>query len=126
MDALQRSNDNEQYGRLEAIRVYGIPENVCDLFVTFFRTSLVSNIVLNHINKIHRLGAPSNVLPKPQPIILRFFAHGHKRDCIHNRKKLKDKGIVIVEDLTRINHHALDRARNHELVTSAWSVEGKL
>ena len=57
---LQKSNDNEQYSRLEAIRIYGVPESpredcrhaVCDIF----RHKLGLSINPSDINKIHRLG----------------------------------------------------------------------
>ena len=42
------------------------------------------------------------------------------------KHKNKNTAIVIIEDLTQVNFGALNRAYNHELVDSAWSVEGKL
>ena len=129
-EALKKSNENEQYSRLEAIRIYGIPENrnencrdiVCDII----QKELGLDIQPKDINKIHRLERRNRDTNKPRPIILRFFSHGHKRACIENRKKLKHSGIVIVEDLTHTNHLTLNRAQNNECVENTWSTEGKL
>ena len=129
-EALKKSNENEQYSRLEAIRIYGIPENrnencrdiVCDII----QKKLGLDIQPKDINKIHHLKRRNRDTNKPRSIILRFFSHGHKRACIENRKKLKHSGIVIVEDLTHTNHLTLNRAQNNECVENTWSTEGKL
>ena len=128
--ALQKANDNEQYGRLEGIRVHGVAETegedckqkVCAIF----HDKLGLDIKPSDISKIHRINQRFPKPGKARPIILRFVAHYHKRACILNRSKLKNTGIVIIEDLTQVNFGALNRAYNHELVDSAWSVEGKL
>ena len=128
--ALQKSNDNEQYSRLEAIRIYGIQENpnevcrhiVCELF----QNKLGLDISPRDITKIHRLDRRLKNINKPRPIILRFISHVHKSACITNRKKFRNTGIVIIEDLTQTNYQVLNRAQNHDVVANTWSYEGKL
>ena len=130
LHVLQKSNDNEQYSRLEAIRIYGVPESPREdcrhVFCDIFRHKLGLSINPSDINKIHRLDRRINAGNNPRPIILRFFAHAHKREYILNRKKLKNTGIIIAEDLTQTNFQVINRAQNNENVSNAWSTEGKI
>ena len=127
---LEKANEQEQYGRLEAIRIHGIPEvaneNCKEKVCNVFQQKLGIDIKPNDITKIHRLDQLYNKPGKPRPIILRFIAHYHKRACIENRRKLKGTGIVITEDLTQINYGTLNRAYKNERIESVWSTEGKL
>ena len=73
-EALKKSNENEQYSRLEAIRIYGIPENrnencrdiVCDII----QKKLGLDIQPKDINKIHHLERRNRDANKPRSIIL--------------------------------------------------------
>ena len=128
--AHQKSNDNEQYNRLEGIRVHGVEEtpneNCKEKICNILHEKLGLDIKPSDISKIHRLDQLHRREGKPRPIILRFVAHYHKRDCIVNRRKLKGTGIVISEDLTQLNYVVLNRAYKHECIESVWSTEGKL
>ena len=128
--AQQKTNDNEQYNRLEGIRVHGIEEtpneNCKEKICNILNGKLGLDIKPSDISKIHRLDQMYRREGKPRPIILRFDAHYHKRECIVNRRKLKGTGIVISEDLTQLNYGVLNRAYKHECVESVWSTEGKL
>ena len=127
---LEKANEQEQYSRLEAIRIHGIPvvanENCKEKVCNVFQQKLGIDIKPNDITKIHRLDQLYNRPGKPRPIILRFIAHYHKRACIENWRKLKGTGIVITEDLTQINYGTLNRAYKNERIESVSSTEGKL
>ena len=45
------------------------------------------------------------------------------RSC---HRKLKGSSIIVREDLTRINQQLLMSVRNHRLVKSAWSLDGRV
>ena len=115
---------------MESIRIYGVKESqnensgevVCDIM----KEKLGIELCPGDINKVHRLNQVNPAVNKPRAIIVKFFSHAIKRRCVLNRKKLKGTGIVIAEDLTRVNSGVLNRARNHDCVESTWSVEGKL
>ena len=127
---LEKTNEQEQYSRLEAIRIHSIPEvaneNWKDKVCNVLQQKLGIDIKPDDITKIHQLDQLYNRPGKPRPIILRFIAHYHQRGFIENRRKLKGTGIVITEELRQINYGTLNRAYKNERIESLWSTEGKL
>ena len=53
------------------------------------------------IEVAHRTGQRSNT--RPRPILVRFFDRKKRDSIISSRRNLKNKGIVIGEDLTYAN-----------------------
>ena len=94
-NALQKSNENEQYFRLESIRIYGVKESqnedsgevVCDIM----KEKLGIEMCPGDINRVHRLNQVYPTVNKPRAIIVKFFSHAIKRRCVLNRKKLKGR-----------------------------------
>ena len=66
---LQKSNENEQYSRLESIRIYGVKESqnensgevVCDIM----KEKLGIELCPGDINKVHRLNQVNPAVKKP-------------------------------------------------------------
>ena len=80
----------------------------------------------NDIDVAHRLGKFTQ--DKTRPVIVKFVRRQTKSDVMRNAKLLKDTGIFLNEDLTKLNAEVLASARLKapEMVERAWAFEGKL
>ena len=63
---------------------------------------------------------------KPRSIIVKFISYRKRREILERRRKLKNTGISIVEDLTIRNQKLLAATRGTEGVISAWSSDGRI
>ena len=109
---LFKSDDLEQYGRRENIRVHAVPEqldNHDDGEKIAFEMAQALHINLKDcdIQRAHRLGAKKKSLnAKPRPIIVRFTSYKKRNEVLFAKKELKDmnsgslKSAYITEDLT--------------------------
>lgn len=61
-----------------------------------------------------------------RPIIIKFATYRARDTVIKARRRLKNSGITIVEDLTKTNYAILQKARSSSKVTSAWSHDGRI
>ena len=76
------------------------------------------------IDRSHRIGKPNN--RGHRPIIVKFTNYSIKSNLLKQRRKLKSTGISIQEDLTSRNRALLKKVSEHPLVSSAWSIDGKI
>ena len=76
------------------------------------------------IETAHRSGRPGT--DRPRPILVRFYSRQKKRSVLEARRKLKQTGVSISEDLTKTNYNLLARANKHSATLSAWSSNGKV
>ena len=58
---------------------------------------------------------------KPRGIIIKFKSYQKRIEVLKNRRKLKGRKYVIVEDLTAKNQTLLNKARENTKVETAWS-----
>ena len=145
INTLQNSiNSLEQYSRRSCLRIFGIEEKRgenTDLLVTeVVRSQLgVSLDPYKDIDRSHRTGHPGSghqastsagrspmQKHRPRPIIVKLNSYRKRREIITNRRKLKDTGIVIVEDLTKKNQKLLSMARASKDVLAAWTSDGRI
>ena len=80
--ALIHANDNEQYGRRNSVRIYGIAisndprnENCKKLVSSLLTNQLGLDIEEGDMNAAHRIG---QIREGKQPIIVNFFCKGRK------------------------------------------------
>ena len=135
--ALTQTNNNEQYSRRDNIKIYGLsllPGDDCKSKVkNFLAKDLNIHVKDEEISVAHivpRRIQPTNPgqAPQPPPIIVRFAPSGRDRrmDILKGRKRLKETGVRIYEDLTEINQGLINRLRNHDGIKSSWSINGKI
>lgn len=129
-NALQKTNDLEQYTRKSSVRIYGIEdEEYEDIPTTVFKVNkllnekLQMNIEEKEINIAHRLGKFEN--RKMRPVIVRFMSRQRKIETIKLRRALAKTQYVIKEDLTKDNQEFLYELNNVDNVETAWTNEGK-
>lgn len=127
----KEQNDLQQYSRRWNLRVFRVPEqkqetteDCVERVVQIFTDSVGIKTTKEDIEVAHRTGQRSST--QARPILIRFFDRRKRDDILRNRRKLKNKGIVIGEDLTQKNYQLQKSAMNHSLTMSVWSMNGKI
>jgi ribosome-binding ATPase YchF (GTP1/OBG family) len=124
-------NDLQQYSRRWNVRVYKVPEaegetaedcakKVCNIFSKDVGVATS----MTDIEVAHRAGRRN--ADRPRPILVRFFDRKKRDAVIGARKALKNKGLVIGEDLTAANYKLSNEAYKHSATLSVWSSNGKV
>ena len=98
-------NDLQQYSRRWNLRVFKVPEKEketaadCTAKVcAIFSDKVGIPITASDIEVAHRTGQRCST--RARPILVRFFDRKKRDNVIISRRNLKNKGIVIGEDLT--------------------------
>lgn len=123
---IEKLDSVEQYTRNRNIRVYGlqehdrenIEEKICDMLTS----KLGLNITPDMIEHTYRIGKKSP--DAIRPVMAKFDSIGSKNIVIKNRKKLKNTGIVVAEDLTRKRHLILKEAVERLGGRNVWTLDG--
>lgn len=126
-DALQCSDDLEQYTRLNSLRIFGVPENKGEstdqVVIKLCKEKLGLDITPAEIDCSHRLpGRESNV----KPIIVKFVRRNTKKLVYSKKELLKGSKIVIKEDLTTRRVQLLKKAADKYGFRNTWSYDGKI
>eukprot|EP00057_Strongylocentrotus_purpuratus_P021862 XP_011676336.1 PREDICTED: uncharacterized protein LOC105444166 [Strongylocentrotus purpuratus] len=61
---------------------------------------------------------------RSRPIIVKFVSYQARKSVLVQRRKMKDTGISIHEDLTKHNQRLLYETRNHSKVLKTWTSDG--
>lgn len=134
----KKQNDHEQHGRLQNLRVFGVPEPAAqeketisdcrEKVAKIFQEKLGVDIGVKHIEVAHRVGsvAFAKANDRVRPIIVRFLSREDRDTVILNRKKLKGLKISVGEDLTPANVKLLKRVHDHPRTQSTWSTRGNI
>ncbi|KAL8610697.1 hypothetical protein ACOMHN_047266 [Nucella lapillus] len=129
------ANDQEQYGRLWNLRVFGVQEskgettedcvNKC---VKSFSKKLGVPVSSSDVEIAHRTGRVTSGTgsSKPRPIIVRLFSRRQRGLILTARRKLKQTGVSVGEDLTQVNYRLLRQVSNHSATLTTWSSNGKI
>ena len=128
IDLVKKLDDAEQYSRRNCLRISGVPEtegeNTDELVLDIASSRLRVNISLSDIDRSHRTGKPD--INKTRSIIVKFTSYRARNTFIRDRRKLKGSGIVVREDLTKLNQDLLAKTKSHQLVKSAWTTDGRI
>jgi len=133
-DTSLKQDDLEQYTRRVNLRVFGIPEKVGEstdtIVMQLLKDKLNVDLPLERLQRSHRVGRKpepdSQGRPRHRPIIVRFLSYRDKRQVFTNKKKLKDSGIAIREDLTS-NRLAVYKAAVAKYgLKNTWTADGKI
>ena len=129
-----KTDELDQYGRKENIRIYGIPEDFASeeddgqRKLLEIAAKLDIPIDATHdLQRVHRLGkTPKTTKANPRGIIAQFVSYKKRQEFIKNRKKVKGTKISICEDLTPTRHKLYNYIRKHENVESVYVTNGLL
>ena len=126
----------EQYGRRNALRFSGIPENpgekTDDIIMNIVNNDLKVNLESYQIGRSHRVGKFDANSSKPRNLLVKFATYNIRRQIFQARKELRQrKGplIYINEDLTRRRAKLLYEARqlkSSQKIKNAWSSDGRI
>ena len=122
-------NDLRQYSRRWNLRVFKVPEketaaDCTEKVCAIFSDKVGIPITASDIEVAHRTGQRSGTRARPIPV--RFFDRKKRDSVIISRRNLKNKGIVIGEDLTYANYQVFRKASEHSATMSVWSSNGKI
>ena len=129
---IEKNNELEQYNRGNNIRVFGIrdvkrEEKAVETEKTvreLIRNKLGYKLDDSDIEVAHRLGSyQSN---KDRAVIVRFSSRKVTEQVTSRRRALKGSGIVIAEDLTKINAARYQKVRELSAVVRAWTKRGEI
>jgi len=105
-----KTDELDQYGRKENIRIYGIPEDFAseeddgERKLLEIAAKLDIPIDATHdLQWVYRLGKkPKTTKTNLRGIIARFVSYKKRQEFIKNRKELQDTKLSIYEDLTLV------------------------
>ena len=129
ISALEQSEEQmQQYSRRNCIRIFGIreeqAENTDDIVCRLAREKLEVNIKKEDIDRSHRVGRKSTT--KPRGIIVKLVSYRTRQEIMSKRRKLKNTGLSIHEELTKKNQKLLEETKNHSKTHNAWSKDGRI
>ena len=127
----KEQNNQQQYSRRWNLQVFKVPEGDGETAddcrkkcSNIFNQKVNVKTAVTDIKVAHRTGTPTGT--KSRPILVRFFNRKLRDQILANCRKLKNKGIVIGEDLTFANHNVYMAAVKHSACSSAWTVNSKI
>ena len=88
------------------------------------REKLEVNIKKEDIDRSHRVGRKSTT--KPRGIIVKLVSYRTRQEIMSKRRKLKNTGLSIHEELTKKNQKLLEETKNHSKTHNAWSKDGRI
>ena len=135
--------NNEQHSRKNNIRMLGIDEqpdeNLERKFIEVIKENLDEEIKPEEIETIHRIGWPgqtdnggrdrdqrSTPPTRPRLVIVKFLSNKTKMTILLKRRQLKEKKIVILEDMASDLAKRLKRVKEERSVENAWFTNGKI
>ena len=121
------TDDLEQYGRRQSIRLYNVPLEGCadgeEAALKMFNELMKVNVSADEIERPHPLG--------PKQLLVKFKSYKTKAIVYKAKSSLKDNdyGIFMTEDLTKRNHGIIKDLlllKKSEQIHSFWTMDGKI
>ena len=96
-DLEKKIERQEQYSRRNCIIIHGLKEekneSTNDKVVKLFREELNEDVLLEDLDRTHRIGKKKDSSSKPHPIIVKFARYNIREKVFKSKKKLKGKNI---------------------------------
>ena len=119
----------EQYSRQNYILIHGITEgneeNTDDLALKIFKEKLDIELTQRDLDRTHRISKNDKRNNRPRPVIVKFIRYNDMKK-IFSKKKLKNSGISIAENLTKLRMSKLSKAREEFGFKNVWTVDGSI
>lgn len=123
-------NSLHQYSRRNCLRIFGLkpetPNESTDEIIMDVAKKIGVSINTGDIDRSHQVGSAPTDKKKGRAVIVKFCSYKKRELFIRSRKKLKGTGQSIHEDLTPRNSGLLHEAQKVDIVTSAWSMDGRI
>ena len=125
VEALRRSNKNEQYSRKYNFKIMGLKEtqkeNTWEKVKTFIKENAGVVIEDREIIAAHRIPGEQG---KSRPILVKLVNTDVKSKVMRKRSEVKNKGYRLVDDVTKANVELIKRLSQLDAVQSAWYFNG--
>lgn len=117
----------EQNEKRNNLRIYGVKatenENIEEKILEIFNTKMNLDITKQHIDYCYRI---KNNQEASNAIFMKFTNNKIRSEVYQNKKKLKNIGINIKEDLTMANMKIYKEARMKYGYKNIWTTNGKI
>ena len=129
LTAKYERDDLEQQGRKDSLRLYGVscPEDETNEALITTVVDKISqaeiDISESDISVCHRQG--KKVAGK-QPILVKFARRNKRNEVLDKKKKLREKGLSVQEDLTQLRARMLKLMVESDVIDSVRVTNGKL
>ena len=130
------NDDSEQRNRNDCLVIHGIEETLKEdtdkIVVDVICKELGVIITEDDIKRSHRLGPLKNQVStrdtkgSTRPIIFRLCSFRKRQHIFYSKKKLKGKGIVITESLTKLRYNIYREALTKFGKGNVWTNEGRI
>ena len=127
-------NELRQYSRRTNLLIHGVPEeeNTTTIEDTDVKATnifhnqldLANDIIRKDISRSHRLGKRQN--GKTRPIIVRFTSYRAKKLVFDAKKKLKNTGISVTENLSPERYELYKKCMNSFGKENCWTLDGRI
>jgi hypothetical protein len=122
-----RTDELEQYQRLNNLRFFGIPEksgeSPADIVVSVAHKIDVQ-LKREDIECCYRAGRSLN--GKPRPIVCRLNSYSKRSELFGSKRKLSGQPTTIREDLTRARMVVLNHAISQFGLANVWTSDGAI
>lgn len=118
----------EQANKLKKLRLYGMVEEPKEKLKDKVLDIISKKMGIPEINleDCYRIGKKNAIDKNPRPVILLFDSTKFRNKVFHTKKLLKGSGLVIVEELSRINSDIFRQAKERFGVKKVWSRDGRI
>ena len=117
-----------QYSRRNCLRITGVPEkkneSTDQVVLQVFQDKLNVSLDPAAIDRSHRLGKHPQGKDKCRPLIVKFTRYNDRALVYSHKRKLKNTGITIKEDLTQNRLAVINAAIKKYGFRSTWSRDG--
>ena len=106
-------------------------DNTDEIILDICRSKLQIELHRFSLDRTHRLGRkriprPYTEVTRPRPIIAKFINY-HDRDSAYKcKRKLKESGLTIMENLTKRRVNLLNEVREAVGVKNTWTFDGRI
>ena len=115
-------DDLEQYSRRNCLVLNGVnessDENTNEIIIKTFSE--------DDLNRSHRLEKPKRKDNKPRLTIAKFARYAVRREIFMNKRKLKEKRLLITESLTSSRMQLLGYTQRKYGVRNFWTSDGRV
>ncbi|KAJ8914495.1 hypothetical protein NQ315_002767 [Exocentrus adspersus] len=121
----------EQYHKRNTLRFHGLPEslprgNDMSTILSFIEDKMQIQCTKNDIDSIFRASKLIDAANKPRSLIVNFVTNIKRNEVYSAKKRLKNSGVVVFEDLSKSRFHLLSEAKKKYGNRDVWTTGGKV
>lgn len=122
----EKTDSLEQDQRRQCLRIFGVPESELedtDIIAINIAAQIGVELEPRDIDRSHRVGKKGE---RPRAVIVKLVSYKKRREMFQNKRKLKNSGKTIREDLTQRRHKLLGECISKYGLNNVWTVDGNI